>query len=522
MSRWRILLVLALVVAPFFTLAGVGSYYLWQSGLGFKVWWGMAASMALGYLLALYWQRKRQLLRPPDFATPLVWSDKDRQAWQLVERRGQEAERLTPDQMADLQTYVATAQELALELAQFYHPGAEDPIGTLTIPELLAVVELAAHDLAELVDQYLPAGHLLTVRNWNQARQAANWYGTASNAYWAISALFSPINTGLRYLASRYGIARPWQLLQQNLLLWFYTAYVHRLGTYLIDLHSGRLRVGARRFQQLIRQQAAAATADAGDAADRIGTVTITVLGQVKAGKSSTINALLGEQQARTDVLPATAHITRYELQPPGVPTRLSLLDTGGYGHAGPRADQLAATQEAAQQADLILLVLHARSPARQADVELLKQLQAWFAARPELRMPPVLGILTHIDLLSPALEWAPPYDWQQPQRPKEIQIGEALNAVREQLDDYLVGCVPVCVAPGKVYGVHEWLLPTLLELLDDARGVALLRCLKAEADADKVRKVLRQLLAAGGQIAQVILAGRAATTRDRFAPPAR
>ena len=36
------------------------------------------------------------------------------------------------------------------------------------------------------------------------------------------------------------------------------------------------------------------------------------------------------------------------------------------------------------------------------------------------------------------------------------------------------------------------------MELLDEARAVALLRCLKAEADARKIRKVFGQLLAAG------------------------
>src|SRR5262249_30050866 len=102
------------------------------------------------------------------------------------------------------------------------------------------------------------------------------------------------------------------------------------------------------------------------------------------------------------------------------------------------------------------------------------------------------------IDLLSPAMEWAPPYDWQQPVRPKEEQIQQAHATVREQLSPYLVGCVPVCTAPGKVYGIEEWFLPTVVELLDEARGVALLRCLRAEADTGKVRRILRQLLSAG------------------------
>src|SRR5262249_25079654 len=163
----------------------------------------------------------------------------------------------------------------------------------------------------------------------------------------------------------------------------------------------------------------------------------------------------LGDQRARTDVLPATNEITRYELRPEGIPTRLVVLDTIGYGHSGPQEDQLRATEEAVRQSDLVLLALHARNPARQADLVLLRSLKEWFATRIDLKMPPILGVMTHVDLLSPAMEWSPPYNWTKPERPKEHQVHEAWNAVREQLGEHLVGIIPVCVAPGKVYGVQ-------------------------------------------------------------------
>jgi predicted GTPase len=503
MSRWRRGRVLQLIAAPLLFLAGLGSYYLWEKHWSFAAWWPMFACWAVAYVLGWYWARKQSLLPPPDFNPPVASTDRDRQAWQLVAERAKQASQLPPDKLLELQFYVSTAQEMALELARSYHPGAIDPIGKLTIPEILAVVELAAHDLSELVDQYLPGGHLLTFNHLRQARRAADWYQTANKLYWIVAALFSPVQTGLRYAASQVGISRPWQLLQQNLLLWFYSAYVHRLGAYLIELNSGRLRVGVRRYRELVQGQSRdgqTAPLDAG-VTEPVQPVTITIMGQVKAGKSSFINALLGEQQAQTDVLPMTGEVTRYQLQPAGIPARFVLLDTVGYGHNGPREDQLKATQEAAQQSDLLCLVLHARNPARQADVEVLASLQRWFHSRPDLKMPQILGILTHIDLLSPAMEWAPPYHWQQPERPKERHIQEAQATVREQMGQYLAGCVPVCSAPGKVYGVEEWFLPTVLELLDEAHGVALLRCLRAEADAGKVRKVFQQLLAAGRQL---------------------
>jgi hypothetical protein len=292
-------------------------------------------------------------------------------------------------------------------------------------------------------------------------------------------------------------------MLQNNLLIWFYSAYVHRLGTYLVELNSGRLRVGAKRYRQLTGKDVDAGASDK-EAADAIKAITLTILGQVKAGKSSFVNALLGEQLAKTDVLPATAEVTKYSLKHADIPNQLLLLDTVGYGHEGPRADQVKKTAEWAKQSDLIVLVVHARNPARQADLTMLSELKAWFSKRPDLRMPPIIGVMSHIDLLSPSLEWEPPYDWQNPTRPKEKQIQEALGAFKEQLGSYLAAEAPVCTAHGRIFGIDEYFLPVLTSLLDDAHAIAFLRCLKAEVNAQKVRKVFYQLLEVGKGLVRV------------------
>lgn len=299
------------------------------------------------------------------------------------------------------------------------------------------------------------------------------------------------------------GLTTPLQMLQENLLIWFYTAFLQRLGNYLIELNSGRLSVGATRYRRLVEGAGGAAAAD-GEEADQVRQVTVTLMGQVKAGKSSMVNALLGEQRARTDVLPATDEITRYEFKPPDVPTRLVLQDTVGYGHQGPRVDQIRAMRKAAQDSDLLLLVVHARNPARQADVDMFKAVHSWFESHPDLKRPPIIVVATHIDLLSPAMEWAPPYDWRRGKRPKEESIRQAVAAISEQLGDLKPIVVPVCAAQGRVYGVDEFLLPAVAQKMDEAHGVAFLRCLRAEKDAGKVRKVFYQMLEAGKAAAQI------------------
>ncbi len=507
LSRWRLLVLAELILLPILFLIVMGSWYLWREGLWAYVWWPMAACMAAAYLLGWWWQRRARLIPPPDFRPLVHWTDRDREAWRLVEARAKAVKNIQPDRLLSMRFYFDTAQDMALELARFYHPYAKDPVGQLTVPEILAVIELASRDLAELVDDYLPGGHMLTIDQWRKASKVADWYGRAMNTYWIISAIFSPINTAIRYGASKIGLSRPFQLLQDNLVAWFYTAYIHRVGNYLIDLNSGRLRVGARRYRELLNEAQRTELAKSDNVP--ASSVVLTIVGQVKAGKSSLVNALLGEQRAGTDVLPLTSEITRYQLQPPNVSSRLVLLDTVGYAHEGPRGDKLRATQEAVQQSDLVLLVMNARDPARQPDLELLQALTTWFKEHPNLKMPRILGVLTHIDLLSPLMEWSPPYDWSQPRRPKEQNIHDAVAAAEEQVGAFLVGMVPVCAAEGKVYGVQEELLPRLVELLDEARAVALLRCLHAESDTGKVRKLLGQLLETGRHLARVAMRGR-------------
>ncbi len=517
MSRWRLAVVAVLLGGPFAALALFGWYFLWLRW-GIWTWWPLAACMALGYGLALYWQRQRRLLPLAELPPPGHWTDRDRRASRLVEDRLARAPDLTYEQLTSFDFYHKTTMDMARELAAFYHPDATDPLTHLTAPEVLAVAELVSHDLAELVDKYMPGGHRLSLHDWQEAhkwaRRLTAGYQVYTNVSWALSALFNPVSTAARYAASRAGLTAPVQMFQQDLLVWFYRQYVRQLGTYLIELNSGRLRVGATRYRQLVGHRAPVPVGDAAPApaaaADgevpAVPRVTVTLLGQVKAGKSSVVNALLGERRAKTDVLPATAGVDRYELKAEGVPTTLVLQDTVGYGHAGPKADQLAATREAARQSDILLLVLHARNPARQADVAQLEDLDAFFNSRPDLKRPPLLAVLTHVDLLSPAMEWAPPYDWHRPTRPKEQSIQDALAAAQKPLGPRAPVVVPVCTAEGKVYGVAEELLPLVTEQLDEAHGVGMLRCLMAEADTGKVRVILRQLVEVGKRLLPVAL----------------
>jgi predicted GTPase len=514
MTRTRILTLFLLVALPIAFLAGTGAYHLWDRGWAFYAWWPMGLSLALAYVLAWRWQkqvRARQSEAPPS----MHWTDRDRLAWQTVLARVKVAEKIDDAKFSDPRFYFDTAQEMAGDIVRVYRPEAADPVAIVTIPEILSVVELASHDLNELAQEYVPGSHLMTVDHWRTARKAVDWYRQASNVYWLASAVLDPIQTATRYVAAKWGMGRPLELFQQNVILWFYAAYVKQLGFYLIELYSGRLRVGVNRYRELMKEHGeeplalsreAASGAPTPDASKPRG-VSIVLIGQVKAGKSSLVNALLGERKAATDVLPLTSEVTKYDLTAPGVPTHLVLLDTAGYGRAGAVKDNLEETAEAVQASDLVLWVAHARNPGRKADADFFTRLRQWFQDRPHLKFPPVIVVLTHVDLLTPAMEWSPPYDWFGGTRMKERSMAEAIAAARESFPE-VAGLVPVCGAAGKEWGVQEELLPEIVALLGEAKAVALLRCLHAEADEGKVKKVFAQLWAAGRKAVDLLRAG--------------
>src|SRR5262245_5853053 len=255
MTRARILTLILLVVLPIAFLIGVGAYHLWDTGWAFYAWWPMGLCLAVAYVLAWRWQRRiraRQAESPP----PMHWTDRDRLAWKSVEARIKGADSVADEKFGDPQFYFDVAQAMAKELSKIYRPDATDPIGIVTLPEILTVIELASHDLNELANKYVPGSHLMTVDHWRTARKAVDWYRQASNVYWVASAVLDPIKTAARYAAAKYGMGRPLELFQQNVILWFYSAYVRQLGFYLIELYSGRLKIGTARYRELMKEHA--------------------------------------------------------------------------------------------------------------------------------------------------------------------------------------------------------------------------------------------------------------------------
>ena len=540
MSRWRWIVVAVLFCLPVVLMVGVGAFTLWESGRLVWLCWVPPICWLLAYGVLRFRPRRSLETDVTQESLPTHWTERDEKAFEIVRREQQAASEIPVASLSDPHFYLQAAIDLSTKVAQHYHPKSSDPISSLTVVEVLAAAQLSAEETSAWLNGHVPGSHLLTIQHWRTLSNAPRWVRIASDASWLISMFWNPANLP-RWLASRFASSSASQEIEASLLGTFYREFLHNVGLYCIEMNSGRLRGGVARYRATMQRihdpagnrQPFSATFDqrlsqrepitAGDgrageidSADGIGatnapSVRIAFVGQVNAGKSSLINSFLGENRAKCDVLAATNAIERYRFTVGDTGQQFELMDTPGYGSAELTDEQRNSIRMAWSQADIVLLVMDVTSPARQADWRLVSELANWYAVQNHLKAPPLIGVLTHIDGLSPMMEWQPPYNWNWPTRPKEKSIRAAVDYTEQIFADKLTAVIPVCSdsAHARSHGIEEWLLPAVLASLSEAKASLIVRTLHQDADAEQLKQLVRQFRSAGVKLLQSLLEAR-------------
>ncbi|KAA1259298.1 tRNA modification GTPase MnmE [Rubripirellula obstinata] len=498
----RLFFVSFLVALPVLVCVCFGAHAIWVTGYWKSLWWVLPGCWVLAWLASQFWKPGKRVSDAADAIAidPKVskhWSARDHEAAKIIDRHQRDIETIDAAKLSDPHHYLSQAQVLAAELAEFYHgkskrESASQVIDSLTVVEVAAAARLAIDDLEEWILESVPGSSLVTIRQWRAITSTPKWYSQVSKVYWAASTLVNPANL-IRYATSRATLDPVVGQLQSEVVATIYLNFLRRVGFYLIEMNSGRLRGGAIAYSTAFGNESHSPQL-------KDVPVSIALVGQTSAGKSSLINALVGDQVATTDLLPETRQVSRYQYQIDGedqASSSLTLLDTPGYGEAGASKQQLADSQQAAANADVVLLVIDGHSSARAADQSMIQELDAHFAAQPKLRRPPVICVMTHIDLIPPASVWDPPYDFESPADAKEDNIRGARDYAEEVFGDSVVGVACVCLAD-RTSGISEWgvaehLLPLLIQNLDDGRAVSIVRIFENEVDSNRFKKVMKQ-----------------------------
>jgi len=541
----RSLVLAALMLLPVLVYFVLGVYALWTSGLTLWIWLLLPVCWLLAGVVGYFWR--------PLAAESLGrvqagrhWTDRDHAAMALVRSKQVDVGQYTPAQLVDPHFYIEQVKILAMELAAHYYPRATDPYSSLKVTEILAAVHLAVEDLEELAIEGLPASQWLTIRQWQTLGQTPKWIKKFQDSVWLTSIVYNPINL-LRYVTSKATVEPLSQQIQQELLIRLYMRFIQQVGYYLIEMNSGRLRGGAKKYRQYFggadsggvsgaategAGQNGGITPDSGRRADALSSaeghrphtsldpataqVRLVLVGQAGSGKSSLMQALrddaASEPSSSTPQGPRVEDLgglQSFQWRLPGDSAAIEVANTPGYGQAGATAQEQRESDRTLQAADVLLLVVAANSPARQPDLVRLRQLEDYYVDRPHLRFPPILAVLTHVDLLRPILQWQPPYQWQQPQQEKEVSIKEAVDYAVEVLGPRVAAVVPICTSadPGRRWGIRENLLPALTQVLPQAQATALLRGFELDQSARPWRKWAGQVRKTGGTLLRYWLA---------------
>jgi hypothetical protein len=502
-GRWRLWILAACVGLPLLAFGVAGAFWLHERHwLG---WAGLAflCGEALAFSLLRRWVRADGALLPqPSVSPPREFSPRDEAAWKLVHEYQDRIDR-NEIVLTSLDQFLSLGQEILGRVATFYRPEDPEPLLAVQVPLLFRAIEETARDLA-VVTANLPFAHRITISEIVRGYQFGQKLKPAYELY-QLYRILSPLVNWQSGLFRIFVSDRLFDLAKETLSQWLLKWYVDRVGYHAIELYSRKLLL-TQRFDVDASPPLLPDTAEILAEARKVTPepLRVLILGQVKAGKSSLVNALFGEIRAGTDVVPTTAQLTPYVLERADLAGTIIISDMGGYEDPAVPQERIEEALAEALRADLILLVASAVNAAREPDRRLLAQLRDRFAAQPELRPPPVVVVLTHIDLLRPPRDWAPPYNVVTPDTAKARSIRGALDAVAAdwRLPPELI--VPVCLLPERLYNVEEVLVPLLIQVLPEAKRTLLLRGLKTLHEQEQWELLWRQAQAAGRFFLQI------------------
>ncbi|SNT40127.1 GTPase family protein [Tropicimonas sediminicola] len=461
--RWDRLLAIAALALPF--LAAMLAGFAWMIEHGWLIAF-IVASISLGGLVALIrlvrlWMRGREpgpAPRPDQLHARIdpSWSERETAAFEAAQVFIEE-KTASALPWEDLQPI---AQEVVRRVAAAAGKG-EKGVLDFTIPEALLLIDRIAVRLRSDIRVNVPFSDSISVGTlrwlWQRRDVARKVKKHGWNAWRVIRAVKSLPTAVLREIEgviaeghSSFVTSEGTAILQALLL--------EEVAAAAVELYSGRLRFSD---SELLDLGLASSDLDRARLATSDMPLRIAVAGQISAGKSSLINALLGTDLAEVDVIPTTNRPKTYPTDFDGVETML--LDLPGLD-GSERLTRKVAVELA--RADLVLWTVRSNRPAREIDRATIAMLREIVSEDPQRRMPPVVVAVSCIDELLPA--------WP---LPEGHLTGDAMRRVTEVVAAVQQDIADPCVTANTIPVVltePDWNVDRLRARIDSLIGPAL------------------------------------------------
>jgi hypothetical protein len=337
--------------------------------------------------------------------------------------------------------------------------------------------------------------------------QAAEYINWASDLYTYLLPVFQPLTGLVRLGTQRFMVKPAWRSMQNNVMRWFYEAFLNRLGTHLIELYSGRLVIGAEQYRRLAKRSPRVLPDGDLDRPE----LEIAVAGARGCGKTRFIETLekaragdLALLKARLEGLGLDAALTEKFRHAKLVEVR-GYTSQPGAERARDRSTRQASV-EAAASADMLILVIDGTRDDNAPDIRFAQAWDRWYLDHPMLEMPPAMVVMTGVDQPAFGGLWQPPHDWSRGQSEREAAVRARLEALRKALPPTINEIVAVGLSALAPYGTNELVLPALAALLHRAERVALIRYLHHTSTRSKARRLFGQV----GKLVTNLKSGRA------------
>lgn len=456
-----------LFLLPILVYVGIGGYALWKSGLLLWIGWVLPVFWMITWVVAWYWPAKSIHSQLEEFKTPSHWTKRDHAAREILRQYQERVDEYTPEQLIDLHFYLDRGQQLAKDLAKVYHPEANDPISELTVPEVVAAARLAVDDLEDWLLKSVPGSHLVTIDQWKGLAHAPKWVGRAQNAAWAASLLINPANA-IR-LATKRGLLDPAvEKLKSEFLAMAYLRFVRRLGFYLIEMNSGRLRGGSRRYLDSFSHRAMIG-ADFNYSGEVDEDLHVLIVAPEDVDRMNIIQALGAElvQSESEDKKEESA----YELKLPEKGVRLLFHHAPAFDASKLSWWTSRSMHKAVESADLVVFVKQADHELRAGEEKFFRKFEGWFSDSQEFA-PLVVCLLSGKE---------------------ETQITSA-DHVRDSINEIIADHISGFVMIQSSDDISSRLRPKIVDLLGHASAAAAVRDYHEELGKERMSAVFGQL----------------------------
>ncbi len=492
------------MILPTLTLVPFGAIWLLQKGYAFYWVIGACVFVVISFLIQLYILRRLDIPlkgpQPdelPEDKAAASWTPRETEAWNSVLAVAGKADIA---HLQSWQAFLGLGRETVEAVARTLHPEVKDPLWQFTVPEALTLVEEVSLRLKPAAVDSIPFGDRLTVGQVLRIYEMRSLIDVAQKGYdiWRVIRMLNPATAVTQELRERLS-NQMYRWGREEIAKRLTGTYVKEVGRAAIDLYGGRLRVSP---EQLEAHITAASARDRREAAGvKAEPLRVLVCGQVNAGKSSLVNALIDEIKAAPDALPLTNKFTAYELKREGVPQAV-ILDSPGLSDLDAPVENLVAEAEIA---DLVIWVASAVRPDREIDSRAIEAIRRYFADHPNRRRPPMFLVLSHVDRLRPPQEWSPPYDLANADGGKAASIRAAMDAAGADLGFPLERIIPACLDPGRGIYNADAIWAEIMEQIPDAQRAQLVRTLRDIGQGLDWRKLRGQALNAGRILARAV-----------------